>query len=115
LVAIDFTIYDRKSLKISRPFTEKKSHRPQWGKNQSSNDPWEDQMRKDCAEKIVLGGKNKKVRGGHLPKKPTQHTSVPDLVKIAIAKGCDQTIEFNGFEVVIRRNSDPQSQSKQCP
>jgi hypothetical protein len=99
-VSIDSTLCDRKSLKTTRSGRKREDDR----------DPWEDQMRKDCAEKILLGQKNKKVHGGHLRKKPTQQTTVPELVQIAIDKGCTQTLEFNGFEIIIHR--DLRNQSK---
>jgi hypothetical protein len=91
-------------LKISKPFTEKKSHGPRWDENQPSTDPWEDQMRQDSVVKIVFGGKTKKVRGGPSRKKLTQHTPVRDLIQIAIDKG-RSTIKFeiDGYEVVARR------------
>jgi hypothetical protein len=112
-------------LKISKPvdrtWAEKKAHRPHWDENRSSADPWEEEMRKDCAEKIVLGGKRKKVRRNSPSyKKPmsiTKTTTLWQLAQVVIARGGSQTVfelEINGrrFCITYRRETfiDPDGQ-----
>jgi hypothetical protein len=45
---------------MSTPFGDRKRRRPNWDEHKPDSDPWEDQMRKDCAQKIILGRKKKK-------------------------------------------------------
>jgi hypothetical protein len=103
-VSVESALCDCKSLKLNKTWDKKKRHRLRWDDGKSTSDAWEEKMMKDCAEKIVFGGKTKKVRGGPSRKKLTQHTPLRDLIQIAIDKG-SSTIKFeiDGYEVVGRR------------
>jgi hypothetical protein len=61
-------------------------------------------MRQACAEKIILGGKTKKVRGGPSHKKSRRlHAFLRDLIWLATAQGCDQVIEVGDFRITVRQ------------
>jgi hypothetical protein len=102
---------DRKSLEISKYWTEKKARRPHWDEKQPSADAWEDQMRKDCAEIIVLGLglKKKKVRRtSPFYKKPTppiEKMTLPELAQLAIARG--GTIIIDNYRLKTRTVVEP--------
>jgi hypothetical protein len=69
-------------------------------------------MRKDCAEKIVLGGKKKKVRRNSTSyKKPiSKNVTMGELLEMAIAKGGSQTVfELNGYRISITPSSETRS------
>jgi hypothetical protein len=60
-------------------------------------------MRKDCAEKLVIGRKNKKVRrSSPLYKKPIpRRITLGELVELTSARGTRTVFVYNGYQVVV--------------
>jgi hypothetical protein len=78
-------------------FREKKPHRLNWDDRKPESDAWEDEMRKNSAEIIILGEKKKKVRHGAAYKKPLQLTKNPtvgQMAALAKARGGPVIVEF---------------------
>ena len=92
-------------MKRNKTWDKKKRHRLGWDSGKPTSDAWEEKMRNDCAEIIILGGKKKKIRRGTSSQKcpaPTERMALKELVAIAIAKGCPQVVELRGYRVCVQ-------------